>query len=190
MTGGSGGAGGNGSDDSSDSGGNGAGNGSSGNNEDSSNSQGGSSSEGNGGDSSGGGGGGGGGSTGGSSKGASGSFADKGLQAHNMFRKIHGSPPMKLDSQMSKDAEEYAKKLASMGTLQHSGREARKGAGENLAMKCSSRKEDVMTAEEATKNWLVFFLIQDWVVVASHIVFVCVIYLFLAITELVQSTSR
>ena len=92
---------------------------------------------------------------GGSGKGASGSFADKGLQAHNMFRKIHGSPPMKLDNQMSKDAEEYAKKLASMGTLQHSGREARKGAGENLAMKCSSRKEDFMTAEEATKNWLV-----------------------------------
>ena len=41
---------------------------------------------------------------------------------------------MKLDNQMSKEAEEYAKKLADMGTLQHSSRDGRKGAGENLAM--------------------------------------------------------
>ena len=187
MTGGSGGAGGNGSDDSSDSGGNGAGNGSSGNNEDSANPQGG------GNDSGGGGGGGGssgsGGSGGNSGSGGgdgnggggsgSGSFADKGLQAHNMFRKIHGSPSMKLDNQMSKDAEEYAKKLASMGTLQHSGREARKGAGENLAMKCSSRKEDLMTAEEATKNWLVI-IINECLFFSSMLSFVSLFVLMLA----------
>eukprot|EP00795_Rhopilema_esculentum_P001836 gene1836-16326_t len=78
-----------------------------------------------------------------------GSFADRGLKAHNMFRKIHGAPEMKLDEKMSKEAEEYAKKLADMGTLQH----ANTDYGENLAMKCSSQKEDEMTAEEATKNW-------------------------------------
>ena len=66
-----------------------------------------------------------------------------------MFRKIHNAPAMKLDEKMSKEAEEYAKKLASMGTLQH----AKTDYGENLAMKCSSKKEDQMTAEEATKNW-------------------------------------
>ena len=92
----------------------------------------------NGGDSSGSGGGGGG-----------GSFAQNGLKAHNMFRKIHNAPAMTLDDKMSKEAEEYAKKLASMGTLQH----AQTDYGENLAMKCSSRKEDKMTAEEATRNW-------------------------------------
>ena len=78
-----------------------------------------------------------------------GSFAENGLKAHNMFRKIHGAPEMKLDEKMSKEAEEYAKKLADMGTLQH----ADTDYGENLAMKCSSEKGEEMTAEEATKNW-------------------------------------
>ena len=63
---------------------------------------------------------------------------------------------MKLDEEMTKSSEEYAKKLAKMGTLQHSSSDERSGNGENLAMKCSSREEDEMSAEEATKNWLVF----------------------------------
>ena len=66
-----------------------------------------------------------------------------------MFRKIHSAPEMKLDEKMSKEAEDYAKKLADMGTLQH----ADTDYGENLAMKCSSQKGEEMTAEEATKNW-------------------------------------
>ena len=67
-----------------------------------------------------------------------------------MFRKIHGAPDMKIDEKMSKEAEDYAKKLVQLGTLQHA-----QGIdyGENLAMKCSSKKDDEMTAEEATKNW-------------------------------------
>ena len=85
-----------------------------------------------------------------------GDFAENGLKAHNMFRKIHGAPDMKLDEEMTKSAEEYAKKLAKMGTLQHSSSDERSGNGENLAMKCSSLKGDEMSAEEATKNWSVF----------------------------------
>ena len=88
-------------------------------------------------------------SSGSSGGGNGGSFAQNGLKAHNMFRKIHNAPAMTIDESMSKEAEEYAKKLASMGTLQH----AQTDYGENLAMKCSSQKEDEMTAEEATKNW-------------------------------------
>ena len=57
---------------------------------------------------------------------------------------------MKIDEKMSKEAEDYAKKLVQLGTLQH---EQGIDYGENLAMKCSSQKEDEMTAEEATKNW-------------------------------------
>ena len=91
------------------------------------------------------------GGAGGGGGGNGGSFGERGLKAHNMFRKIHNAPAMTLDESMSKEAEEYAKKLASMGTLQH----AQTEYGENLAMKCSSRKEDKMTAEEATKNWQV-----------------------------------
>ena len=89
------------------------------------------------------------GNSGGSEGGGGGDFAQNGLKAHNMFRKIHNAPAMTLDEKMSKEAEDYAKKLASMGTLQH----AKTDYGENLAMKCSSREEDQMTAEEATKNW-------------------------------------
>ena len=85
----------------------------------------------------------------GGGNGSPGSFSERGLKAHNMFRKIHSAPEMKLDEKMSKEAEDYAKKLADMGTLQH----ADTDYGENLAMKCSSQKEDEMTAEEATKNW-------------------------------------
>ena len=97
------------------------------------------------------------GSQGGESGGkASGSFAERGLSAHNKFRKVHGAPEMKLDEEMTKSAEEYAKKIAQMGTLKHSSSDERSGNGENLAMKCSSREEDEMSAEEATKNWSVF----------------------------------
>ena len=85
-----------------------------------------------------------------------GDFAQNALKAHNKFRKVHGAPEMKLDEQMSKSAEEYAKKIAQMGTLKHSSSDERSGNGENLAMKCSSREEDEMSAEEATKNWSVF----------------------------------
>ena len=80
-------------------------------------------------------------------------YAKNGEKAHNIFRKIHEAPDMKMNSEMSKSAEEYAKKLAASGSFQHSNRDERKGDGENLAMKCSSKKGADMTAEEATKNW-------------------------------------
>ncbi len=82
-------------------------------------------------------------------KGGDDEFAKNGLKAHNMFRKIHEADEMKLDDKMCKEAEEYAKKLADMGTLQH----ADTDYGENLAMKCSSEKGEEMTGQEATKNW-------------------------------------
>ena len=62
---------------------------------------------------------------------------------------MHESPEIKLDDKMTKEAEDYAKELAKLGSLKH----AKTDYGENLAMKCSSNKADVMTAEEATKNW-------------------------------------
>ena len=65
-----------------------------------------------------------------------------------MYRKIHKTPEMKLNEEMSKEAEEYAKKLAEEKKFQHSDSED----GENLAMGCSSKDED-LTAEEATEHW-------------------------------------
>ena len=88
-----------------------------------------------------------------------------------MFRKIHGAPEMKLDEKMSKEAEEYAKKLADMGTLQH----ADTDYGENLAMKCSSEKGEEMTAEEATKNWYTIFNSTERYLLHQRMYFVLII---------------
>ena len=75
-------------------------------------------------------------------------FEDAGLRAHNIFRKIHSAPDMKLDSVMSQEAAKYAKVIAAKGSLVHSS----SPDGENLALGCTSGKTQ-MSAEEATKNW-------------------------------------
>ena len=77
-------------------------------------------------------------------------FEQKGLSAHNAFRKIHGVAAMVLDAQLSKEAAQYAKVIAQKGSLIHSKSGGR--YGENLAMGCTSKNEE-MSAEEATKNW-------------------------------------
>ena len=48
-----------------------------------------------------------------------------------------------------KEAQDYAKKLADEKVFRHSNSKD----GENLAMGCSSKKDEKMGAEEATKNW-------------------------------------
>ena len=56
---------------------------------------------------------------------------------------------MKLNDEMTKEAQDYAKKLADEKIFRHSNSKD----GENLAMGCSSKKDEKMGAEEATKNW-------------------------------------
>ena len=75
-------------------------------------------------------------------------FTDQGVEAHNKLRKIHAAPPLKADYEMSKEAEEWAKKLAEQDNLEHSTGKY----GENLAMACKPENEEV-TAPEATKMW-------------------------------------
>ena len=77
-------------------------------------------------------------------------FAQKGLTAHNLFRKIHRTSAMTLDPILSQEAEEYAKVLAERGSLIHSKTGGK--YGENLAMGCTGKDEE-MSAEEATKTW-------------------------------------
>ena len=77
-------------------------------------------------------------------------FVQLGLRAHNEFRKIHRTPELVLDLTLSQEAEEYAKILAERGSLIHSKTGGK--YGENLAMGCTSKKEE-MSAEEATKHW-------------------------------------
>ena len=83
------------------------------------------------------------------------SFQNEGLEAHNMFRKIHGTPALKLDAGMSKEAEAYAQLVAKEGKLFHSSSKD----GENLAMGCNDRNLEV-SAGEAVKDWYAIELIQ------------------------------
>ena len=92
----------------------------------------------------------GGGSKGDSAKGSVGnSFQKGGLGAHNKFRKIHGTSALKLNQEMCKEAEDYAKVLARKGRLEH----ASVKDGENLAYACSSGSGNGFSGAEATKNW-------------------------------------
>ena len=76
-------------------------------------------------------------------------FAKKALKAHNIYRKVHKVPELKLNETMSKEAEEYAEKIAESMELKHSKSED----GENLALGCSSEEYDDLTAGEATMHW-------------------------------------
>ena len=65
-----------------------------------------------------------------------------------MLRKIHGAPDLDLDETMSKEAQEYAMKLAEAGKLEH----AKTKYGENLAQGCDFDGKEI-SAEEATRMW-------------------------------------
>ena len=96
-----------------------------------------------------------GGSKGDSSRGATGSdFQKNGLEAHNKFRKIHGTSALTLNQKMCKEAEDYAKVLARKGQLQH----ASVKDGENLAYACSGGSGNGFNGAEATKRWFVLNL--------------------------------
>ena len=77
-------------------------------------------------------------------------FDLNGLKAHNILRDIHGSKDMKIDSNLSQDAQLYAKKLAQLGYLKHA---QLKDIGENLAYGCSSAENYELSAAETTKRW-------------------------------------
>lgn len=85
------------------------------------------------------------------------SFADlplnkQGLAAHNKYRATHSAPAMSLNCELSKQATEYAQKLADLGSLVQSGYSDRPDQGENLALDCTSGTADGL-ANEAVTNW-------------------------------------
>ena len=81
------------------------------------------------------------------------------LMAHNRFRKIHGTPEMRLNEKMNKQAQAYAEVLARNGVknIRHS--TDRNDDGENLAYSCSSREDPNFNGVKVTKDWLVEFFI-------------------------------
>lgn len=84
-------------------------------------------------------------------------FLKSALVSHNKFRAIHNSPPLKLNMKMSKEAEEFAKKLFERGTknqtMVHEDQLVlqRENEGENLA--AGGGGLGGLTAYGAVKNW-------------------------------------
>eukprot|EP00795_Rhopilema_esculentum_P001830 gene1830-16320_t len=65
-----------------------------------------------------------------------------------MYRRQHGTNALAMNYRMSIEAEAYAKKIAQLGALDHSGTED----GENIASVC--RKGSIlMSGPEATDIW-------------------------------------
>jgi len=85
-----------------------------------------------------------------------GDYAVGQLAKHNAYRAKHGSPPMTLDNDMNKAAQEYAEKLVKIGALVHAGSNERNGNGENLWMGCimyMGGPGGDTGSEDATKSW-------------------------------------
>ena len=78
-------------------------------------------------------------------------YSKQGADAHNILRKIHKAPDVKSNEKMAAEAEAYAKELAATFKFEHS----KSKDGENLAMSCSSKKGNELSAADATKMWYV-----------------------------------
>lgn len=76
-------------------------------------------------------------------------YSKSGVEAHNIFRKVHNAPEMKNNEKMAQEAEAYAKELAASFKFQHS----KTKDGENLGMSCSRKKGSELSAAVVTKMW-------------------------------------
>jgi len=70
------------------------------------------------------------------------------LKAHNAYRHLHEAPSLQLNRTMSQEAADYAKKIAMLGSLDHSKTED----GENIATVCRDKNE-LMNGPEASEIW-------------------------------------
>ncbi len=68
------------------------------------------------------------------------------IQAHNVYRAKHGSPPLKWSVEAAKKAQSWAERLASTGTLQHGNHDH---MGQNIAYKSGSEYK----GQEVVDNW-------------------------------------
>ena len=80
-------------------------------------------------------------------------FDEEAVATTNAFRKIHRALPISLSPELSRQAKEYATRIANMGSLQHDLETVRQlDEGENLAMGCKQYGVP-LTAKEAITNW-------------------------------------
>jgi uncharacterized protein YkwD len=72
------------------------------------------------------------------------------LTAHNEYRKRHGVPPLKLDKEICKVAQNWANHLISRNVLQHSNN---KDYGENLFSMTSTNPNFSVSGRKAVEAW-------------------------------------
>lgn len=77
-------------------------------------------------------------------------FAEDCLKAHNNYRKKHGVPPLKLSKDLSKFAENWAKKIAKKNMMEH--RDPNE-YGENIYSAWSSNPNHKIKGDEAVESW-------------------------------------
>lgn len=80
------------------------------------------------------------------------------LKQHNAMRRIHNARPLKLNKQLSDDANRYAQELVDKylrsHALKHSPKRSRPGVGENLSLGCTTaRGVEGRTVKSAIKEW-------------------------------------
>ncbi|XP_040180508.1 Golgi-associated plant pathogenesis-related protein 1-like [Rana temporaria] len=71
------------------------------------------------------------------------------LSAHNKYRKLHGSPPLRLSRNLCSSAQRWADYILSIRVLQHSNWQ---GLGENIYTKSSSVPID-LSGNEGVDCW-------------------------------------
>lgn len=76
------------------------------------------------------------------------SFEAEFLQVHNAYRKQHGAPPLTINKNLCRSAQQWAEHLLSIKTLKHS----KKNYGENLYYAWSSANKK-LTGHEAVDSW-------------------------------------
>lgn len=79
-------------------------------------------------------------------------FAQAGLEAHNMYRARHGTPPMVLVQDLLTNAQQCAQHYAGKGTIDHSC-PYKNGAGENLYLAVGGTPDAVQHVKAATQGW-------------------------------------
>ncbi|XP_063240497.1 uncharacterized protein LOC134541189 isoform X2 [Bacillus rossius redtenbacheri] len=86
----------------------------------------------------------------GESPGSEGDFVADCLRAHNEYRRRHGVEPLKLNKKLCKHSEEWAKRLASRGVMEH---RQNSEYGENIFCSWSSSPSYKVTGGEPVDNW-------------------------------------
>lgn len=79
-------------------------------------------------------------------------FEVQGLLYHNLHRKVHDTPDIRLDHELSLQAARYAQQIAQRLSVKHSPISSRPGQAENIFLRCKAFSTGV-SAFEAVREW-------------------------------------